>query len=253
MNIHYKLSVKHTANCTLTNFGPHPGIVTTDNWRLYGSKSGSLLSNTGCYQVQSEFSQTGVLKSSQHMSTQIAKEEKPSNLPIASVSEPIEILSPSSNSHQDMESLAELVRSQSLEEKRSRSLEDKPAEPKVDRHDLYDRHYLTVHLPLASDKRRNSCSSLFYLNPETLKENYIIQREVNMCRSRSASSWGSNTAGRGHGHCSTHCPLCGPQQLNDVLTLQELACCLYRYKGQACPLPLMFFSRKMTVDVKCMA
>nr|XP_034332565.1 uncharacterized protein LOC105348360 isoform X6 [Crassostrea gigas] len=64
---------------------------------------------------------------------------------------------------------AELVRSQSLEEKRSRSLEDKPAEPKVDRHDLYDRHYLTVHLPLASDKRRNSCSSLFYLNPETLK------------------------------------------------------------------------------------
>uniref|UniRef100_A0A8W8JB79 Inositol hexakisphosphate and diphosphoinositol-pentakisphosphate kinase n=1 Tax=Magallana gigas TaxID=29159 RepID=A0A8W8JB79_MAGGI len=111
------------------------------------------------------------------------KEEKPSNLPIASVSEPIEILSPSSNSHQDMESLAvgrtksrvrfvgpaEPVRSQSLEEKRSRSLEDKPAEPKVDRHDLYDRHYLTVHLPLASDKRRNSCSSLFYLNPETLK------------------------------------------------------------------------------------
>eukprot|EP00105_Crassostrea_gigas_P040545 XP_019924693.1 PREDICTED: inositol hexakisphosphate and diphosphoinositol-pentakisphosphate kinase 2 [Crassostrea gigas] len=130
------------------------------------------------------------------------QEEKPFNLPIALVSKPIEILSPSSNSHQDMESLAEPVRSQSLEEKRSRSLEDKPAEPKVDRHDLYDRHYLTVHLPLASDKRRNSCSSLFYLNPETLKENYIIQREVNMCRSRSASSWGSNTAGS-----NVPCPL----------------------------------------------
>lgn len=37
------------------------------------------------------------------------QEEKPSNLPIASVSEPIEILSPSSNSHQDMESLGETV------------------------------------------------------------------------------------------------------------------------------------------------
>ncbi|XP_034332548.2 inositol hexakisphosphate and diphosphoinositol-pentakisphosphate kinase 2 isoform X1 [Magallana gigas] len=162
------------------------------------------------------------------------KEEKPSNLPIASVSEPIEILSPSSNSHQDMESLAvgrtksrvrfvgpaEPVRSQSLEEKRSRSLEDKPAEPKVDRHDLYDRHYLTVHLPLASDKRRNSCSSLFYLNPETLKENYIIQREVNMCRSRSASSWGSNTAAfEGFNMVPSLHPL---ETLHNKLTMKEL-------------------------------
>lgn len=32
--------------------------------------------------------------------------------------------------------VAEPVRSQSLEEKRSRSLEDKPAEPKVDRHGM---------------------------------------------------------------------------------------------------------------------
>nr|XP_034332563.1 uncharacterized protein LOC105348360 isoform X4 [Crassostrea gigas] len=115
---------------------------------------------------------------------------------------------------------AELVRSQSLEEKRSRSLEDKPAEPKVDRHDLYDRHYLTVHLPLASDKRRNSCSSLFYLNPETLKENYIIQREVNMCRSRSASSWGSNTAAfEGFNMVPSLHPL---ETLHNKLTMKEL-------------------------------
>lgn len=66
-NIQYKISIKHTANCTLTNFGPHSGIVTTDNWRLYGYKSGSFLSNTGCYQVQSEFIQTGVLKSNSHV------------------------------------------------------------------------------------------------------------------------------------------------------------------------------------------
>nr|XP_022292488.1 inositol hexakisphosphate and diphosphoinositol-pentakisphosphate kinase 2-like isoform X5 [Crassostrea virginica] len=112
------------------------------------------------------------------------KNEKPSSLPIiASVSEPIEIVSSSPNSHPELESIAvrrttsrvrfvgpvEPVRSQSLEEKRSRSLEDKPAEPKSDRHDLYDRHYLTVHLPLASNKRRNTCSSLFYLNPETFR------------------------------------------------------------------------------------
>uniref|UniRef100_K1QI48 Inositol hexakisphosphate and diphosphoinositol-pentakisphosphate kinase n=1 Tax=Magallana gigas TaxID=29159 RepID=K1QI48_MAGGI len=115
---------------------------------------------------------------------------------------------------------AEPVRSQSLEEKRSRSLEDKPAEPKVDRHDLYDRHYLTVHLPLASDKRRNSCSSLFYLNPETLKENYIIQREVNMCRSRSASSWGSNTAAfEGFNMVPSLHPL---ETLHNKLTMKEL-------------------------------
>nr|XP_022292491.1 inositol hexakisphosphate and diphosphoinositol-pentakisphosphate kinase 2-like isoform X8 [Crassostrea virginica] len=98
------------------------------------------------------------------------KNEKPSSLPIiASVSEPIEIVSSSPNSHPELESIVEPVRSQSLEEKRSRSLEDKPAEPKSDRHDLYDRHYLTVHLPLASNKRRNTCSSLFYLNPETFR------------------------------------------------------------------------------------
>lgn len=66
-NIQYKISIKHTTNCTLTNFGPHSGIVTTDNWRLYGYKSGSFLSNTGCYQVQSEFIQTGVLKSNSHV------------------------------------------------------------------------------------------------------------------------------------------------------------------------------------------
>lgn len=33
----YKLSVKHTANRTLSNFDPNPGIVITDNCRLYGS------------------------------------------------------------------------------------------------------------------------------------------------------------------------------------------------------------------------
>lgn len=50
--------------------------------------------------------------------------------------------------------------------------------------DLYDRHYLTVHLPLASDKRRNSCSSLFYLNPETLKgmDTVVHVLVVSYCR-----------------------------------------------------------------------
>lgn len=52
---------KHTANC-LTNLGPHPGIITTDNWRLYGSKSGSLSLSSPvkiypnrCVQVKSTF------------------------------------------------------------------------------------------------------------------------------------------------------------------------------------------------------
>nr|XP_022292485.1 inositol hexakisphosphate and diphosphoinositol-pentakisphosphate kinase 2-like isoform X2 [Crassostrea virginica] len=161
------------------------------------------------------------------------KNEKPSSLPIiASVSEPIEIVSSSPNSHPELESIAvrrttsrvrfvgpvEPVRSQSLEEKRSRSLEDKPAEPKSDRHDLYDRHYLTVHLPLASNKRRNTCSSLFYLNPETFRENYTIQREMN--RARSTPFWGSNNAAfEGFNMVPSLHPL---ETLHNKLTMREL-------------------------------
>nr|XP_022292483.1 inositol hexakisphosphate and diphosphoinositol-pentakisphosphate kinase 2-like isoform X1 [Crassostrea virginica]XP_022292484.1 inositol hexakisphosphate and diphosphoinositol-pentakisphosphate kinase 2-like isoform X1 [Crassostrea virginica] len=164
------------------------------------------------------------------------KNEKPSSLPIiASVSEPIEIVSSSPNSHPELESIAvrrttsrvrfvgpvEPVRSQSLEEKRSRSLEDKPAEPKSDRHDLYDRHYLTVHLPLASNKRRNTCSSLFYLNPETFRENYTIQREMN--RARSTPFWGSNNAGSNAFEGFNMVPSLHPlETLHNKLTMREL-------------------------------
>nr|XP_022292348.1 inositol hexakisphosphate and diphosphoinositol-pentakisphosphate kinase 2-like isoform X3 [Crassostrea virginica] len=164
------------------------------------------------------------------------KNEKPSSLPIiASVSEPIEIVSSSPNSHPELESIAvrrttsrvrfvgpvEPVRSQSLEEKRSRSLEDKPAEPKSDRHDLYDRHYLTVHLPLASNKRRNTCSSLFYLNPETFRENYTIQREMN--RARSTLFWGSNNAGSNAFEGFNMVPSLHPlETLHNKLTMREL-------------------------------
>ncbi|XP_061176478.1 inositol hexakisphosphate and diphosphoinositol-pentakisphosphate kinase 2-like isoform X1 [Saccostrea echinata] len=156
-------------------------------------------------------------------------QEKPASLPIASVSEPIEIQSPNSNPDLELSAVQEAksrvrfsgpepVRSQSLEEKRSKSLEDKPAEPKVDRHSLYDRHYLTVHLPLASDKRRNSCSSLFYLNPEAFKENYIIQSEMN--RARSASVLGpSNPAFEGFNMVPSLHPL---ETLHNKLTMKEL-------------------------------
>ncbi|XP_056016009.1 inositol hexakisphosphate and diphosphoinositol-pentakisphosphate kinase 2-like isoform X4 [Ostrea edulis] len=156
--------------------------------------------------------------------------DRPASLPNVSVSEPITIQSPNSNGHSDLESLAvggaksrvrfsgpEPVRSQSLE-KRSRSLEDKSAELKVDKHALYDRHYLTVHLPLASDKRRNSCTSLFYLNPEALKENYIIQSEMH--RARSASVLGpSNAAFEGFNMVPSLHPL---ETLHNKLTMREL-------------------------------
>ncbi|XP_060080823.1 inositol hexakisphosphate and diphosphoinositol-pentakisphosphate kinase 2-like isoform X2 [Ylistrum balloti] len=62
----------------------------------------------------------------------------------------------------------EPVRSQSFEEKRSRSLEDK--HPEVKEHTaLIERHYLTVHLPLASDHHRRSWSSIFCLGTDSLK------------------------------------------------------------------------------------
>ncbi|CAC5392740.1 PPIP5K [Mytilus coruscus] len=62
----------------------------------------------------------------------------------------------------------ESIKSQSLEEKRSRSLEDKnPKDPRTDY--FVERQYLTVHLPIATDKHRHSFSSLFYLNPEAFK------------------------------------------------------------------------------------
>ncbi|XP_063437646.1 inositol hexakisphosphate and diphosphoinositol-pentakisphosphate kinase 2-like isoform X5 [Mytilus trossulus] len=104
------------------------------------------------------------------------------------------------------------IKSQSLEEKRSRSLEDKnPKDPRtdyfVDRqyHTMHlptasdklrqsfsitdyfvERQYLTVHLPIATDKHRHSFSSLFYLNPEAFKglEDKTVRE---MIRAKSAS------------------------------------------------------------------
>lgn len=40
--------------------------------------------------------------------------------------------------------------------------------------DLYDRYYLIVYLFLVSDKRRNFCFSLFYLNFEIFKGMDIV-------------------------------------------------------------------------------
>ncbi|CAC5392742.1 PPIP5K [Mytilus coruscus] len=79
----------------------------------------------------------------------------------------------------------ESIKSQSLEEKRSRSLEDKnPKDPRTDY--FVERQYLTVHLPIATDKHRHSFSSLFYLNPEAFKglEDKTVRE---MIRAKSAS------------------------------------------------------------------
>ena len=84
------------------------------------------------------------------------------------VSEPITIQSTITSI--DSRSLLDSIKSQSLEEKRSRSLEDKSHESKDPRNDYFvERQYLTVHLPLATDRHRHSFSSLFYLNPEAFK------------------------------------------------------------------------------------
>ncbi|KAK3094438.1 hypothetical protein FSP39_001778, partial [Pinctada imbricata] len=86
------------------------------------------------------------------------KESSSCDLPPGkSVSEPIEIKP------------TERARSLSLEEKRSRSLEDKKTDKKPDVSEMHDRHYLTVHLPLASNRQHHSFSSLFYLTPESFK------------------------------------------------------------------------------------
>ncbi|CAC5392739.1 PPIP5K [Mytilus coruscus] len=100
-----------------------------------------------------------------------------------SVSQPIPIQSEQAGI--DSRANLESIKSQSLEEKRSRSLEDKnPKDPRTDY--FVERQYLTVHLPIATDKHRHSFSSLFYLNPEAFKglEDKTVRE---MIRAKSAS------------------------------------------------------------------
>lgn len=81
----------------------------------------------------------------------------------SSMSNPIDI-QPVSTPKDDSDGT---VRSQSLEEKRSRSLEDKDKYPSCgSTTSLFDRHYLTVQLPVADYRHRRSFSSLFAVKPD---------------------------------------------------------------------------------------
>ncbi|XP_021366365.1 uncharacterized protein LOC110458782 [Mizuhopecten yessoensis] len=135
----------------------------------------------------------------------------------------------------------EPMRSQSFEEKRSRSLEDKhpevkehsdhlgnhsydemacimyPIEDFIEPKTLIERHYLTVHLPLASDHHRRSWSSIFCLGTEGLKgldENVIPV----MARAKSASVLGTAAFG-GFSMVPSIRPL---ETLHNKLTMRDM-------------------------------